>query len=198
MPVGCLGNAARGAKEEPFRKNGTDNFETILTSSRLNSSDQFAFMQHTLLLQIFRDPDDEDQTRSSPSSDESGGSLLCPTCVGFSDQCCQQDNGIDIFNSFIEANLNCHWDLKLSEAISSLRWNNNQKFWDFPEGQDNLVINIYFCGGPRQDKGMECQGYPKRVHLDIPEPGHTNNDTKINRLLSYTNHSYCWLRFSEN
>ena len=39
MPVGCLGNAARGAKEEPFQRNGSA-FETILTSSRLNSSDQ--------------------------------------------------------------------------------------------------------------------------------------------------------------
>ena len=62
--------------------------------------------------------------RSSPSSDESNGgvSILCPTCVGFSDQCCQQDHGFEIFHNFIEANLNCHWDPKLLEAISSLRY----------------------------------------------------------------------------
>ena len=98
MPVGCLGNAARGAQdEEPFLKNG-QNFETILTSSRLNSSDQFAFMQQTLLHQIFRISDEsgsatDDPLRSSPSSSSSDdGSILCPTCVGFSDQCCRNDS----------------------------------------------------------------------------------------------------------
>ena len=123
MPVGCLGNAARGHKEEPFHKNGPT-FETILTSSRLNSSDQFAFMQQTLLMQVFRIHDDngstEERNGSSPAASDDG-SILCPTCVGFSDQCCQMDSGIDIFQAFIEANVNCHWDLKLAEAVSSLR-----------------------------------------------------------------------------
>jgi hypothetical protein len=79
-------------------------------------------MQQTLLMQIFRiheDPASGSPTRSSPTSED--GSILCPTCVGFSDHCCQQDHGLDLFHGFVEANLNCHWDLKLAEAVSSLR-----------------------------------------------------------------------------
>jgi hypothetical protein len=81
-------------------------------------------MQQTLLVQIFRIHDDsgstDDPIRSSPTISDDG-TILCPTCVGFSDQCCQMDSGLDIFNAFIEANVNCHWDLKLAEAISSLK-----------------------------------------------------------------------------
>jgi hypothetical protein len=47
MPVGCLGNAARGPKEDPFHKNGSS-FETILTSSRLNSSDQGPILRNSI------------------------------------------------------------------------------------------------------------------------------------------------------
>ena len=61
MPVGCLGGGSgngshggggggggpRGQQQQP-------DLEVIVTSSILNSADQFAFMQQTLLMQIFR------------------------------------------------------------------------------------------------------------------------------------------------
>ena len=132
--------------------------DTILTSAALNAADQFAFMQQTLLLQIYRiqqphqvingvkmqnnntqydSPMSSNNGRhSSPSSGESppsstassnqssatSSTLVCPTCIAFSDTCCQMDNGGEIFQDFIEANLHCYWDVKLSEALASLRY----------------------------------------------------------------------------
>ena len=52
----------------------------------------------------------------------SSSSLMCPTCVAFSDSCCQQENGFALFREFLEANTgNNYWDAKLSEALASLR-----------------------------------------------------------------------------
>jgi hypothetical protein len=46
---------------------------------------------------------------------------MCPTCVAFSDHCCQQESGMQIFHEFLEANLVNYWDAKLTEALASLR-----------------------------------------------------------------------------
>ena len=68
MPVGCLsgesnstlprggGGGARSLTASPAATGATaaDNLEVVVTSSVLNAADQFAFMQQTLLLQIFR------------------------------------------------------------------------------------------------------------------------------------------------
>ena len=46
----------------------------------------------------------------------------CPTCIAFSDHCCQEDNGYRLFEEFIEANLHyCVWDQSSSDALYSLR-----------------------------------------------------------------------------
>ena len=152
--------------------------EVFITSSILNAAEQFAFMQHTLLLQIFRETvsnakgenaivsryspsnaktipraNGNDETlhplasatdsvtfsgsvspktfsnSSSMSSPSPSASPLpsnltfgCPTCVAFNDgKCCQNDNGLSIFQEFRTANLHCYWDVKLSEAIANLR-----------------------------------------------------------------------------
>ena len=58
---------------------------------------------------------------SNGSSGSAGGNG-CPTCVAFSDQCCQMENGQDLFNEFIDVNLQCYWDAKFSEALSNLRY----------------------------------------------------------------------------
>ena len=153
--------------------------EVFITSSVLNAAEQFAFMQHTLLLQIFREsgsnakfengnvsknPSVNGKNVSSPignnesfphpslaadhstlpgyvspnafsnsssiSSPSPSSSPLpttitngCPTCVAFNDgQCCQNDNGLSIFQEFRLANIHCYWDGKLSDAIASLRY----------------------------------------------------------------------------
>ena len=156
--------------------------EVFITSSVLNGAEQFAFMQHTLLLQIFRqnvpsikpengnnasgysngkhlqspnghhDPLQQPSSATnpsplsgsispntfsnhsslsspSPSSSPLPTSLTnnCPTCVAFNDgQCCQNDNGLSLFQEFRMANIHCYWDGKLSDAIASLRYKNNQ------------------------------------------------------------------------
>ena len=49
MPVGCLGGGSasnNGGLAKPM--------DVIVTSTVLNAADQFAFMQQTLLMQIFR------------------------------------------------------------------------------------------------------------------------------------------------
>ena len=147
--------------------------EVFITSSVLNAAEQFAFMQHTLLLQIFREngsngnhsryssgngkttqnsnghdvlqngtlaaneqssfsgsvspnafSNSSSLSSPSPSSSPLPINLTnsCPTCVAFNDgQCCQNDNGLSIFQEFRMANNHCYWDGKLSEAIASLR-----------------------------------------------------------------------------
>ncbi len=118
MPVGCLGGGGNSAAH--IGGNASD-MEVIVTSSVLNSADQFAFMQQTLLMQIFRVH--HPSSASSSSSGSSNHSLNCPTCIAFNDQCCQMENGIQLFHEFLEANLHCSvWDQKLSDALSHLRW----------------------------------------------------------------------------
>ena len=76
-------------------------------------------------LQIFRiHPSNgsglSNETGSVSSRDSN--SSLCPTCIAFSDHCCQRDNGSLLFHEFIEANLHyCLWDQKLADALQSLR-----------------------------------------------------------------------------
>ena len=126
MPVGCLGNFDETSSNQI---NENDNkMDVIVTSSSLNSAEQFAFMQQTLLMQIFRiSPANSHNggriSVQSESSSSNGSSCLssCPTCIAFADQCCQHDSGVDIFNEFVEINLQCFWDAKISEAIGSLR-----------------------------------------------------------------------------
>ena len=144
--------------------------DVFITSSTLNGAEQFAFMQHTLLLQIFRQNIPNTKTENgniasgyspngrqlqspngnkdslsgsnspntfsnhsslsspSPSSSPLPTSLTnnCPTCVAFNDgQCCQNDNGLSLFQEFRMANIHCYWDGKLSDAIASLRYKND-------------------------------------------------------------------------
>ena len=153
--------------------------EVFITSSILNSAEQFAFMQHTLLLQIFRQniPNARTENGNNGSGNASNGRHLqspngnhdslqqsssntnpsplsgsispntfsnhsslsspspsssplptnltsnCPTCVAFNDgHCCQNDNGLSLFQEFRMANIHCYWDGKLSDAIASLRY----------------------------------------------------------------------------
>lgn len=116
MPVGCLGGMIGGGSSSGPSKleaNG-DPMEVIVTSSVLNAADQFAFMQQTLLMQIFRLNQESERASSSSSN--------CPTCIAFSDHCCQEDNGNRLFQEFIEANLHyCMWDQNSSDALYSLR-----------------------------------------------------------------------------
>ena len=118
MPVGCLGGL--GSASNGLESDKSDKLDVIVTSSVLNSADQFAFMQQTLLLQIFRI---HPVGAGSPvSSISSNNTLSCPTCIAFSDHCCQHENGIVLFREFIEANLHCClWDQKLADALASLR-----------------------------------------------------------------------------
>ena len=105
MPVGCLGG-------KNMAENG-QKMDVIMTSSSLNAADQFAFMQQTLLMQIFR------LNQNDPKEEKSSN---CPTCIAFSDRCCQENNGNRIFQEFIEANLHyCVWDQNSSDALYSLR-----------------------------------------------------------------------------
>ena len=155
-----------------------NDMEVFITSSVLNAAEQFAFMQHTLLLQIFRESgtsakaeNDNSMTRyfgpggvrlpngnngvhrqpplsteqstlsgsispnafsnsssmSSPSPSSSplptNSTSSCPTCIAFNDgQCCQNENGMTLFQEFKHANIHCYWDAKLSDAIANLRY----------------------------------------------------------------------------
>ena len=82
MPVGCLSgestipknrNVAPGSPP-PASSNGSSGMEVVVTSSVLNAADQFAFMQQTLLLQIFRlGPDQHHHPGSGAGS---GGNRL--------------------------------------------------------------------------------------------------------------------------
>ena len=143
MPVGCLGGGSgngshgggggggpRGQQQQQHQPD----LEVIVTSSILNSADQFAFMQQTLLMQIFRltTPPNADgnnngcslsSSTTSSTSTTSASSLTCPTCIAFSDHCCQQENGMILFQEFIEANIHCCvWEQRLSDALASLRY----------------------------------------------------------------------------
>ena len=63
MPVGCLGGGSasnNGGLAKPM--------DVIVTSTVLNAADQFAFMQQTLLMQIFR----LNHNQVSPTTDSSG------------------------------------------------------------------------------------------------------------------------------
>ena len=40
----------------------------------------------------------------------------------FSDTCCQAERGLDLFREFQEMTLQCYWDSRLSDAVSSLRY----------------------------------------------------------------------------
>ena len=83
MPVGCLSgestipknrNVAPGSPP-PASSNGSSGMEVVVTSSVLNAADQFAFMQQTLLLQIFRlGPDNHQHHPGSGAG--SGGNRL--------------------------------------------------------------------------------------------------------------------------
>ena len=144
MPVGCLGGGSgngshgggggggpRGQQQQQHQPD----LEVIVTSSILNSADQFAFMQQTLLMQIFRlttPPNASNgnnngcslsSSTTSSTSTTSASSLTCPTCIAFSDHCCQQENGMILFQEFIEANIHCCvWEQRLSDALASLRY----------------------------------------------------------------------------
>ena len=50
MPVGCLGGGGSASNNGGHAKP----MDVIVTSTVLNTADQFAFMQQTLLMQIFR------------------------------------------------------------------------------------------------------------------------------------------------
>ena len=157
MPVGCLGDGSNLSSAGSTANMNNMAMDTILTSAALNAAEQFAFMQQTLLLQIFRiqqpihttnglkmknnnnnisahydsplsssngrnsSHSSGESSSSSSSNQSSTGLLVCPTCIAFSDTCCQTDNGGEIFQDFIEANLHCYWDVKLSEALANLR-----------------------------------------------------------------------------
>ena len=168
MPVGfCLGemspSGAAGNADGDGASSGEGGLDVIVTSSVLNTADQFAFMQQTLLMQIFRSPPittapsppppplslpingcrnaangawngngngggaARSASRTSSGSSNSNGdcsgaaTLMCPTCVAFSDHCCQQESGLQIFQEFLEANAGHYWDARLSEALASLR-----------------------------------------------------------------------------
>ena len=128
MPVGCLS----GENTMPRKAD----MEVVVTSSVLNAADQFAFMQQTLLLQIFRVGDrvlPSPQRNGSPNSLSSSGSSSgvsmsngkvndCPTCAPFTDHCCQNENGLNLFQDFKLANSNCYWDQKLADGINGLRY----------------------------------------------------------------------------
>ena len=165
MPVGfCLGEMspsgaagdANGVSDGA--SSGEGGLDVIVTSSVLNTADQFAFMQQTLLMQIFRAPPittapsppppttttlpgmingcgnasngawsgngrsaSRTSSGSSNSNGDSSATLMCPTCVAFSDRCCQQESGLQIFQEFLEANAGHYWDARLSDALASLR-----------------------------------------------------------------------------
>ena len=128
MPVGCLGDASAASLG-----GSVADMDIIVTSSILNTAEQFAFMQQTLLMQIFRIPTTSTETNpdgrhssnssetTSSSSANSGRDYPCPTCVAFSDQCCQMDNGGELYQEFLELNLQCNWEAKIVEALGSLR-----------------------------------------------------------------------------
>ena len=127
MPVGCLGNldhSTNGGGDHVSASNDSNDMDIIVTSSVLNAAEQFAFMQQTLLMQIFRNSPPANGGRisaQSESSSSNGSALSCPTCIAFADNCCQHDNGLEIFNEFVDINLQCYWDAKISEAVASLR-----------------------------------------------------------------------------
>ena len=138
MPVGCLGETGgcggsngRGYDHPPSQQQQQPHepsLDVVVTSTVLNAAEQFAFMQQTLLLQIFRAPSvttgsssSDGRGSSSGDSASSSASISCPTCIAFSDQCCQAESGLELFTEFVEINLQCYWDARLSDALNSLR-----------------------------------------------------------------------------
>ena len=83
----------------------------------------------------------------SPSSSPLPTSLTnnCPTCVAFNDgQCCQNDNGLSLFQEFRMANIHCYWDGKLSDAIASLRYKNNPISFHNQKSKFVTIINSHY------------------------------------------------------
>ena len=191
MPVGCLGGGSgngshgggggggpRGQQQQQHQPD----LEVIVTSSILNSADQFAFMQQTLLMQIFRlttPPNASNgnnngcslsSSTTSSTSTTSASSLTCPTCIAFSDHCCQQENGMILFQEFIEANIHCCvWEQRLSDALASLRYISLhicvQKIFDKEFGsflKPNFLLSS-------EDRTSNCLVFssPKDAYLNI-------------------------------
>ena len=133
MPVGCLGGSSSNTGTNGNHNNhefyhysqeSEPKMDIIVTSSVLNAADQFAFMQQTLLMQIFRlgNPNGNSANGGINGSNAVSGFNNCPTCIAFSDRCCQDDSGKGLFEEFIEANLHyCVWDQASSDALNSLR-----------------------------------------------------------------------------
>uniref|UniRef100_A0A0K2T0G6 Putative LOC100650169 [Bombus terrestris] n=1 Tax=Lepeophtheirus salmonis TaxID=72036 RepID=A0A0K2T0G6_LEPSM len=124
MPVGSCLNGNKSCEDNlqhhPEHHSGQ-------TSHILNMVEQFAFMQHTLLLQIFRLP--TPIPCSSGSNHHGASSFIekkvnnCPTCVAFSELCCQNESGRALFYEFLDVNTtNYLWDCKLGDAIQSMRY----------------------------------------------------------------------------
>ena len=92
----------------------------IITSAQLNNREQFAFMQRTLLVQIFKEVSKHNGTTANGGAEQD---LNCPTCVAFSDRCCQSEpsTGQELFREFVKINLDCYWDASLAEALNTLR-----------------------------------------------------------------------------
>jgi len=122
MPVGCLGGDGAAACVANGSAAEEVSLDVMVTSAVLNAAEQMAFMQQTLLLQIFRTTTTTTDGRASSSSSSSSSSTsACPTCAAFGEQCCQTENGVDLFREFVEINLQCYWDAKLTEALTTLR-----------------------------------------------------------------------------
>ena len=124
MPVGCLGDAGRSAANGSslYLSNNKGAAESggRGAESASRQAERFALMQETLLMQIFRcDQAAQQDGGHNRSQDEAGD---CPNCTAFSDQCCQHDTGIRIFQEFQETNWQCFWNAPLIKAVSSLRF----------------------------------------------------------------------------
>jgi len=110
MPVGCLsGGRSVGDADSTLYLNSDGmgpNQESGSDASR--QADQMAVMQQTLLVQIFRIPQDE------------GNILSCQTCSTFSSSCCQTESGWSALACLVEANSKAVWNLPLVRAVNSL------------------------------------------------------------------------------
>ena len=79
-------------------------------------------MQQTLLIQIFR-----------REQGELGGRLLqgegeCPTCHAFSTQCCQEVEGLQVFQEVQESNSIHFWNLPFLKAVLGLKYQVSLQF----------------------------------------------------------------------
>ena len=81
-----------------------------------------ALMQQTLLIQIFR-----------REQGELGGRLLqgegeCPPCHAFSTQCCQEVEGLQVFQEVQESNSIHFWNLPFLKAVLGLKYQVSLQF----------------------------------------------------------------------